>query len=545
MKTTIVVDTQNAYGSSGDALGQREKPTPAGVVDAFTSVGFDVNEVRIAVALPDAQDCQRAGSELQGQRRGLARLATDLGSLSLPRPIQPQVWACQQRLQSAEGLCVWTPGNGSLRDRMAVLNDIARAVVAELVPADAELRSVVDGLSREARRALGAVSADWVVSMRTLVEASRRLQVVRSAIESVGSFAYAGGANLDYHSSLPATAGSARVKILEGRFRPGRDGQNPGEKQVDTLCAVACVEATTAALGLAEPYAVIVLSDDDDLTPALAHAAELADGSAVRVIVAGTSTVFNRHGESPPAPNRPRWLTLDASMWCRLAGYHPGNIHTQRNQIANLSLGNPGPFTVVDDSPEARTGLKGKLDHRDAGLTGQVVLSAVSLSWGARQDRPVPGIVVGTAGGAIRDVFRARARRAQRSRVGIRFLPLDASGTELEATLGVPGWWMAGDELVVASVQVRGRTIHRVLGHAPGATLPGPPAAALRTEVVAVNKEWAEVTDGTNSWSVYVGRNVGLHSGDQVLVCPYERSGRAGPGGRRFTPRAILLSSAL
>lgn len=84
------------------------------------------------------------------------------------------------------------------------------------------------------------------------------------------------------------------------------------------------------------PHAVIVLSDDDDPTPALAHAAELADGSEVRVVVAGTATVFDRHGGMATSARRPRWLTLDASMWCRLAGLRPDSVRTQRNHIHHV-----------------------------------------------------------------------------------------------------------------------------------------------------------------------------------------------------------------
>ena len=541
----MVVDTQNVYGSSGDALGQREKPTPEGVVRAFGALGYDVDEVRIAVALPDSQDCRSAAAGLVGQRRSISALSLDLQSLIVPTTVQTALWACTSRLDAARNQCTRPAAIATLGDQLLGLNSLAQRVLAELEPAGTELRAALDGLSQEAKRASGPSPSEWIGAMRALVEATRRIEVIRSAVDSVGSFAYAGEANLAYRRSLPQTAEGAAVKVMEGRFRPGHDGQRPGEKQVDTLCAVACVEATTAAIADGETRSVIVVSDDDDLTPALAHAAGLVGTTDVRVVVAGTSTVFHRHGESPSSPTRPRWITLDASAWCCLVGHDPAHIHAQRNHLALLALGGAGAFTVKDGVPALKSGLKGKLDFRDAGRSGKVALSVVTLSWGRAKDRPIPTMVVGTQGGTVRNVTQVRARRAKGSRIDLRNLPGDAGGKKVDLRVGVPGWWMAGDELIVASVDTRNRKVHRVLGHAPGFQLPGPVAAAKRVGVVAVRGEWAETSDGTDTWGVFVGRHVGLTTGDSVLVCPYERTGRTGPGGQPHHPRAILLSSAL
>jgi len=244
VRATVVVDTQNAYGSAGDALGLRAKPTPAGVVDAFGSVGFEVDEVRIAVALPDLQDAQRARSELRGLEKGLQQLSVEIAAVALPPSVQLAALSFRQHADAAAVQCVDMSSNAvSVRDRLTDLNSDAMSVIADHEPASEKLRSLIHELSEEARRSKGPVPADWVTTMRTLVEASRRVSVIRAAVEAISSFAYAGGENLDYHASLPPSVGTASVVVLEGRFRPGRDGTTPGEKQVDTLCAVACVEA--------------------------------------------------------------------------------------------------------------------------------------------------------------------------------------------------------------------------------------------------------------------------------------------------------------
>lgn len=543
MLTTVIVDTQNAYGVSGDALGVREKPTPPGVVEAFAAVGFQVVDVRIAIALPDVRDARQAAQDLAGQARPLDALSNELSGLDLPTPLQSSAWACKQHVALAKSLCAWTPTVSTIRELLAELNETALAIQAELEPAAEGLQAIAEGLADAASAAGDTVPSAWVASMRTSIEASRRLQVVRSAVDAASSFAYAGGANLDYLGSLPATASGASVTVLEGRFRPGRDGSTPGEKQVDTLCAVACVEATTGAIAGGAPHAVVVLSDDDDLTPAVEHAAELADGTNVRVIVAGSGTVGARHGSRPPARNRPRWLTLDASMWCQLAGFDPNEVHVQRNQLARLCLGNAGVFAVDGSAAETRYGLRAKLDRRDEGLVGQAALSVVSLSWGRTSERPVPGLVVGTRSGALRFVQVCRAMRAQGARLSVQNIPLDSGGTQITAALGVPGWWMAGDDLVVANVRVRGRNVYRIIGHDPGSPGVGGLATAQRAQVVAVSGNWATVSHQGGSWSIYVRSTIGVSVNDEVIVCPYERSGRKGPKGAYYPPRALLLSS--
>lgn len=546
MKATLIVDTQNIYGASGDALGRRCKPDPVGLVEAFGHLGFEVAAIHIAIALPDEQDAKRAALELTNQCRPLDRIEAELSRVVLPGGLARQLDGVRSHLRTASTLAAWRPDGGlSMVELLEATNTAAQAVVAELVPSARELSAVIDGLVAASAGITTRVPGSWVQGTRTLVGAHRKLEVVTEAVESISSYGYAGAANISYKESLPEAARGATVSVLEGRFRRGRDGATPGEKQVDTLCAIACVELARDAAATGLPHAVVVLSDDDDLTPALARAAEDTASTATSVVVAGTETVGSRHGSGPQGPGVPQWLTLDAASWCRVCGIDPVSALVQRNVLASLALGNRAVFTIDGDTATTSTGLTARLDQRDTNTSGTAALGVARLQWGRSGGRPLPGVVVGTRGGQVGGAMQARARRAQGTRVGVRHLPIDLAGTPAEVLLGVPGWWMAGDELVVVAVAGARGVTHRVLGYAPGFDPPGASAEARSAEVLTLSGEWAEVASGSDSWSVYVRRGIELTPGDRVVVCPYERSARTGPNGRRFAPRAILLSSAL
>jgi hypothetical protein len=173
----------------------------------------------------------------------------------------------------------------------------AQAVLVHLRPAMEDLSTAIDDL---AASSMGRVSGDWVRSMQFLISTRRRIDLLVSVVASLASYSYAAESNLSYCAAVTSPAGT-NLTQLKGRFRLGRDGDGPGEKQVDTLCAISSVvEATRDALSRTTAHAVILLSDDDDLTPALRYAAQLAHNSPVRVVAAGSITVGSRHGHSAP-----------------------------------------------------------------------------------------------------------------------------------------------------------------------------------------------------------------------------------------------------
>jgi hypothetical protein len=65
-------------------------------------------------------------------------------------------------------------------------------------------------------------------------------------------------------------------------------------------------------------------------------------------------------------------------------------------------------------------------------------------------------------------------------------MPLDVGGQLVEASLGAPGWWMAGDELVVAQVASGTAGTWRILGRRAGPSQPSGIAESLARDFEGV-----------------------------------------------------------
>jgi hypothetical protein len=138
---------------------------------------------------------------------------------------------------------------------------------------------------------------------------------------------------------------------------------------------------------------VVVMSDDDDLTPALRAAARLTAGTEVRV---GTDKVRNRFQSHPPAADRPRWLVLDLHAWHRAVGGDPVAAAAARHDLARLALGHRLGFAPggEDDLAVTADGLLVNTGRYDRGLPATLGLDPSRVAVG-----PVEGFSCATGGG--------------------------------------------------------------------------------------------------------------------------------------------------
>lgn len=540
-KATVIIDTQNFHGLTEAVLGQRAKADPDGVVDAMSVLGLEVDRLLIAVAEPDARDVEEAARRLERLAPPLAHLERELRSIE-PRcgPARAdvrsaggRVGAAEQLLNGARGRCAGV----SIADLLAELHTIATSAGADVREADREIRA---GTLRLRGLTGGSVPAGMVTAGMALAKTEQDVKRMSERLTMIGSYLYAAAANLDYLDKLEK-APCQPLEVMPGRFQIGREGSRAGEKRVDTLCAVECLEATRDGVSRGHERTIVVISDDDDITPALSRAAAIAAGSKVLVVAAGSLAISNRwRWATSPCPS---WLHLDACTISRMVGLEPQVVARRRQELASLVLGNavtffPGPA----DRVVTANGLE--LRYDGPVLAGGSPLFAATLDWGPDSARPLPKLGLSTVAsppaGAIADAVPEVAG------INVRELqiPLDDGSRMVAGHLDAPGLWRAGHRVVVASLGGGGRW-PRVMGLDPASPidLAEPVAAEVRRVVqpARASGSFATVTAPAGTWEVFVGGSL-VHVGDTVVVWPYETARR---GSRRLPPKAVLLSTAI
>ena len=195
----VIVDTQNFYGNSNRVLGPRCKPDPDGVVDAFSRLGFRVQELHIAVAKPDPSDESKAIQRVDRLRKEIERvgdrIAAAMGLLiSIPTAHQPANAAdqsCARAIAGLRGLAVSlgrtrgpTLVSNLLRSVNAAANDV-RSARGELEDA---LR-ILDGLK------MPSVASDVVRGALAIGRAQAGLSALARRLQEISSYLYASGEN--------------------------------------------------------------------------------------------------------------------------------------------------------------------------------------------------------------------------------------------------------------------------------------------------------------------------------------------------------------
>jgi hypothetical protein len=539
--TTVVVDVQNVYGVGGAILGTRRKPDPAGIALALEPYGFDVIELDVPIGSPDVSDLRHVEPRLAKQADRVSDLGLAAGDV-LSNEVYGSISQLERELRAAEaGLrasCSATNHPG----RLDALNQAAEEGRKFVGRAHKQIERARERLLDEARRR-PAVAGQLALDIHQLWEMDRRSQQILGAITAVSSYAWASRQNLDYEDELRAFSGGPQVSLRPGRLRPGFEDQGPDEKRVDTLCAIACLEHARRAVEAGTPQAVVLLSDDDDLSPALRSAAALTAGTQVRVVVAGSDGVRNRWQSMTPAADRPRWVVLDQHAWHWILGIDPSIAAARRHELARLSLGHK---LLIDAGIGDGLGVTaGGLEVRVRGYAGQLPtqLHLEELIWRiGRSNNSVPRAVVrdGTATPAPGKVVTCLPARGTRLSIGR--VPVDCAGMgagTVHAAVPAPGWWRAGDQVVV--VDSTGSGAWRVVG--PAAPLAADNACATRGRVVRLTQGggavWATVRTPNSVVSVLAGAGTDLRVNQEVAVIPYDR-----PAAKEVY-RGLLLSSAL
>jgi hypothetical protein len=540
-KASVIIDTQNFYGLTEAVLGQRAKPDPDGVVAAMAALGLDVDELFIAVAEPDPRDVEEAARRLERVAPALAHLEGELRSIE-PRcgPAHADVSSAAGRIAAAGGAlngvrakCVAVTSS----DLLAELHQLASTATSDVRTAQRELRI---GAAHLAALTGGSVPVGMVTAGMALTKAEQTARRLSERLSMIGSYVYAAAANLEYLNRLQKTPNLA-LHILSGRFPIGRDGSRAGEKQIDTLCAVECLEATRAAVASGEARTVVLVSDDDDITPALLRAAGAAVGSDVLVVVAGSLAVSNRwRWATGPCPS---WFHLDACTLCRMVGLDPHVVACRRQELASLVVGNGVTFFP---GPEDRVVTASGLELRYDGpvLAGGTVLCAATLDWGTDSTRPLPKVGLSTMGSTSAGRIVDAGPEVPGVNVRELQIPLNDGSRIFAGYLGAPGWWRAGHRVVVADLAGGGKW-PRVMGFAPGSPidLVEPVTAEVRQirQPRGVQGSFATVTASAGTWEVFIAGGA-VSAGDTVVIWPYEHVRR---GAGRYPPKAVLLSTAI
>jgi hypothetical protein len=543
---TVVVDVQNVYGMSAAVVGTPGKPTADGIAAALAPYGFDVDRVDAPIGIPASSDQGRVARALDEQAEVIKNVEQELASVG--GPAGPQVAAARTALTAAAGHLVTTPPPGQLEQVLAGFLSSTGDAANKIRTAKKSLataRSVMSGGTVGASQ----VPHAWLVALDRLVGLQVRIGSVLESVESLSSYAWAGLNNLHHQSALSTFVGPPEVVVHPGRFRPGYNGRHPDEKQVDTLCAVACLERTREAVTAGASRAVILMSDDDDLTPALYAASRAAAAAPVRVIAAGSDVVGRRLQNRPHAPDRPRWVVLDQNAWHLAVGADPAAASSARHELARLACGDALSFQA-GDRPGSVVTPRGLMASASAAVTAfpaRLHLEQLRWRFGREQLSHVPRAVVGTRGPLSHPPGKVvQCPVAQGTHLAVNRLPvvgLPPGATCFHVDVPAPGWWMAGDEVIIASSQRGGRAAWRVLGsNTPrtGSDLAG----AVRGRVVRLGQGasgplWATVDLGGSRVSVLVNPGVALRVADEVVVVPYERRNTGRPA------RALLVSSAL
>lgn len=339
--TTVVVDVQNVYGLSGAVLRSRAKPSPQGIAAAFAPYGNEVDLIDAPIAVPDPGDFARVASSMSSVGGELALAIAALVSTTVG--LSPhRVRGARQALEdAADALRTELPREGDLVARLTTANELANRARKSLKDAAVVLERATEELVTDAKHR-SRIPASYVEDLHSLMQERSRLALIERSVKALSSYAFAGRNNLGHLQELKKHAGL--VVASPGRLRLGYAGRAPDEKRIDTMCAVACLERTREALEAGTPRAVILLSDDDDLTPAARAAVRLAAGSEVKVYVAGSRVVQDRFVHAGASADRPRWIVLDQHSWHRLVGEDPLKALLQRQQLAKLALGLQLPF---------------------------------------------------------------------------------------------------------------------------------------------------------------------------------------------------------
>lgn len=538
--TTVVIDVQNAHGIGGDILGTRRKPDPEGVLAALAPYGFDVVEIDIPVGTPDQNDLRHVVPKLSKHADGAAAIASDLSLLTSP-VASGWLHTAQRELGDAERFLRDACVGPDHMARLVAVNTAAEEgryllVRARRHVADVRERLVSDAAAR--RTVPGTVVAD----VYALCEIERRLGLLCSAVDAIGSYAWASRQNMDFEAQIRAFPGPPVISVRPGRFRPGFEDKGPDEKQIDSLCVIACLEHVRRAVEAGEPHAVVLFSDDDDLSPALRASAALAHGTAVRVVVAGSVQVQNRWRSLGSAPDRPRWVVLDQHAWHRALGLDPLATGLQRYQLARLALGHSLPFNPGTGDGLGTTAQG--LDVRVRGFSGELpaVLQLTELDWRAGRSSVslVPTAIVGLGAPNICG-FVATCLPGGGSRLALDRIPVElANGRRVDVKVPAPGWFRTGDQVVIADATGSGSW--RVLGwngRPPPDLATATRGRARKLTITSGSGAWTVVRTEDGPVSVLAPAGVDLAPNDEVVVVIYDRS------GGRHAPRGLLLSSAL
>lgn len=540
--TAVVVDVQNVHGVGGHVLGTRRKPDPEGIAMALKPFGFDVVDLDVPVGTPEESDLGHVVPRLSKQADKLVKLASDTGGV-LSALASGSVTQALRDLESAErALRAAHHGAGHL-DRLEALNQAAESGRRYLTRACTQFRTARERLLDEAKRHR-AVAGQLALDVDELWDLDRRARQIHDAVEAISSYAWASRQNLAFENRLAAFTGPPRINVRPGRFRPGFEDKGPDEKQIDTLCAVACLEHARRAVEVGGAHAVVLLSDDDDLSPALRAAAALVYGTDVRVVVAGSDAVRNRWQSVGPAHDRPRWVVLDQDAWHWIVGIDPVKAVLQRYQLARLALGHRLP--VMPGSDEGLGVTAQGLEVRVRAYSGELpaALHLLELSWrvGRSSVSPVPTATVGGSSTPASQGRVASCLPSRRTRLAVDRIPIDLPGHprgSIHASVPAPGWWRAGHEVVVADAT--GSGAWRIVGPAsPPPTDLGHAVRGVVDELTLRNGTWAVVRTPTGNVSVLVGAGTGLHVGEEVTVVPYDH-----PGSPNAVHRGLLVSSAL
>lgn len=545
--TTVVVDVQNVYGLSGAVLRSRAKPSPSGIVAALAPYGFEVDLIDAPIAVPDPGDFARTattraavGAELEAAR---AVLVATTGGPSAHR----LRLACGGVEGAVAAICSELPAGGDLILRLTAVNGLANRARKCLKDALAALERATEELVTDAKHR-HRVPASHVEDLHALMQERAHLVTIDRSVRALSSYAFAGRNNLAHLQELEKPNGLVRVVASPGRLRLGYAGRAPDEKRIDTMCAVACLERTREALEADEPRAVVLLSDDDDLTPAARAAVRLAAGSKVRVYVAGSRVVQDRFVYGGASEDRPRWIVLDQNAWHHLVGEDPFKALLQRQQLAKLALGLPLPFGPdrLPGLAVTAQGLPAQLSDPSAVLPAPLYLERFRWSFEETETFNVPRAVVATTAPGAPPGRTVRCPPARGTQVDVGRIPVqaDAGPALSHVEVPAPGWWAAGDELVIAPAARGGTDAWRVVGPAPTSS-PKPLTGAERGRIQRLRLTefggavWATVRLERGPVSVLANAGVGLSLGDEVAVVAYERDASGLP------PRAVLLSSAL
>lgn len=540
--TTVVVDVQNVHGVGGHVLGTRRKPDPEGIARALRPLGFDVIGLDVPVGTPEENDLRHVIPRLSKQAERVTQLSSDASGVLSPSASGCMTQALRE-LEGANRALLGADHGAGHRERLEALNQAAESGRRYLSRACRQFLAARERLLEEANRHR-AVAGQLALDIHELWDLDRRAQQINDAVEAISSYAWASRQNLAFESRLAALTGPPRINVRPGRFRPGFEEKGPDEKQIDTLCAVACLEHARRAVEAGRPHAVVLLSDDDDLSPALRSAAALVDGTEVTVVVAGSDAVRNRWQSMGPSPDRPRWVVLDQHAWHWIVGVDPVEAALQRHQLARLALGQRLPILPGADQGLGMTAQG--LEVRVRGYTGELPapLHLQELTWrvGRSSRSPVPTAIVGNNSPPASPGRTATCLPSRRTRLAIDRIPIDLPGYPrgtVHATVPAPGWWRAGHEVVVADAT--GSGAWRVVGPAtPPPTDLGHAVRGVVDELTLRNGTWAVVRTRNGNILVLVDAGTALHVGEQVAVVPYDH-----PGSPGAVHRGLLVSSAL